>query len=519
MPAKVAARNTGDPSGTEPEFMLRANGSRRTGPPGSQSVHSSASNAGKPGEDCSSPAAKAGNDRWSEGTQEDGCEMNGPEEQRPATVAVTPTQAGEALRQKWHWVEPSVWTDRMLTALENGVKGNKWFSLSDKVESERNLRSAFDKVWRNGGSPGADGQRVESFEHHLEMELAKLGGELHEGRYRPQPARRVYIPKPGSPEKRSLGIPAVRDRVVQGALRHVLEPIFEREFGEQSYGFRPGRSCHDALRRVEGLLKEGHTWVVDADLKSYFDTIPHERLMERIRERVSDGKVLALIASYLRTGVLEEMNGWQPTAEGTPQGAVISPLLANLYLNPLDHLMSRKGFEMIRYADDFVILCRSQAEAEEALAQVQQWVNEAGLTLHPEKTRLVDATQRGGFDFLGYHFERGMKWPRQKSLQKLKDKLRPLTKRQNGRSLEETMARIKPILRGWFGYFRYSKRTTFEAIDGWVRGRLRSILRKRSKRKGRAKGRDHQRWPNRYFEQHGFYSLVEAVKVFRQSRV
>jgi RNA-directed DNA polymerase len=406
----------------------------------------------------------------------------------------------------------------MLTALENGVKGNRWFSLSDKVESERNLRSAFQKVWRNGGSPGVDGQRVESFERHLEMELAKLRKELQESTYRPQPARRTLIPKPGSKEKRPLGIPTVRDRVVQGALRHVLEPIFEREFAEQSYGFRPGRSCHDALRRVDELLKSGHTWVVDADLKSYFDTIPHERLMERVRERVSDGKVLGLIESYLRAGVMETVTGWQPTWQGTPQGAVISPLLANLYLNPLDHLMAQSGVEMVRYADDFVILCRNQDDAEKALAQVRQWVNEEGLTLHPDKTQMVDAAQRGGFDFLGYHFERGKKWARKKSIQKLKAKLKPLTKRCNGRCIPAIIARIKPILRGWFGYFHDSTPDTFERIDEWVRGRLRSILRKRRKRKGRARGKDHQRWRNVYFEQRGFYSLVEAAKLFRQSR-
>jgi len=445
--------------------------------------------------------------------------MNGPEEKQPARVAVTPKQAGEALRQRWPWVEPSVWTDRMLTALENGVKGDRWFSLSDKVESERNLRRAFSKVWRNAGSPGVDGQRVESFERHLEVEVRKLQVELRTGTYRPHPARRTYIPKPGCAEKRPLGIPAVRDRVVQGALRHVLEPILEREFAAQSYGFRPGRSGHDALRRVEGLLKEGYTWVVDADLKSYFDTIPHGRLLELVRARVADGRVLAWIEAFLQAGVLEEMNGWQPTPQGTPQGGVISPLLANLYLDPLDHLLAARGLEMVRYADDFVILCRTAAEAEEALATVRGWVSEAGLTLHPEKTRLVDATQRGGFDFLGYHFERGMKWPRRKSEQGLRAKVRPWTKRTSGRCLAAIIARINPILRGWWNYFRYGKRNTFERLDHWVRGRLRNVLRKRRGSKGRASGNDHKRWPNRYFEQHGLFSLLAAAKLFRQSRV
>ena len=445
--------------------------------------------------------------------------MNRPAEEGPAPVAATPMQAGEALGQRWPWVEPSVWTDRMLAALETGVKGDRWFSLSDKVESERNLRSAFAKVWRNGGSPGADGQRVESFERHLELELGKLRQELRSGTYTPLPTRRGYIPKPGSAEKRPLGIPAVRDRVVQGALRHVLEPIWEAEFAQHSYGFRPGRGCHDALRRVEGLLKEGYTWVVDADLKSYFDSIPHARLMERVRERVADGRVLAWLESYLRAGVLETMKGWQPTTQGTPQGAVISPLLANLYLNPLDHLLAERGYEMVRYADDFVILCATRGEAEQALARVRAWVHENGLALHPEKTRLVDATQRGGFEFLGYHFERGMKWPRQKSVQSLRAKVRAQTPRTDGRCLRAIIAALNPVLRGWWRYFRYGKANTFEKLDGYIRTRLRGIQRKRHRRRGCTTGQDRFRWPIRYFEQHGLFSLFETTVQFRRSRV
>jgi len=293
-------------------------------------------------------------------------------------------------------------------------------------------------------------QTVGHFARHAEAELQRLHEQLREGTYRPQPVRRAWIPKPGSNDKRPLGIPAVRDRIVQAALRHVLEPIFETEFalpreivcddslcaapvsisrGEHSYGFRPGRGAKDALRRVDTLLKAGHEWVVDADLKSYFDTIPHERLLALMKQRVADGRVLALVESFLRAGVLEESKGWQPTERGTPQGGVISPLLANLYLNPLDHQMERAGREMVRYADDFVILCRREAEAHAALEAVRAWVSEAGLTLHPEKTRVVNATQPGGFDFLGYHFERGLRWPRKKSLAKLKDRLRAKTAR------------------------------------------------------------------------------------------
>jgi RNA-directed DNA polymerase len=445
--------------------------------------------------------------------------MKTPKEEPPAGVAATPSQAGEALRQKWSWVEPTVWTDRMLMALENGVEGGKWFRLSDKVESERNLRSGFQAVRRNDGGCGVDRQSVRGFEARLEMEIKRLQEQLHNETYRPQPVLRGYIEKPGSREKRPLGIPAVRDRTVQGALRNVMEPICEREFAEHSYGFRPGRGCREALRRVETLLKEGATWVVDADLKSYFDTIPHDLLMERVRERVADGRVLRLVEAYLQAGVMEGMKGWQPTERGTPQGAVISPLLANLYLNPLDHLMSQRGVEMVRYADDFVLLCHSEQAARAALEIVAQWVEGAGLTLHPEKTRIVDATQRGGFDFLGYHFERGKKWPRRKSLQKLKEKLRPMTQRNNGKCLHAVLAKINPILRGWYGYFRYSKSNTFVAVDGWVRGRLRGILRKRMKRCGRTKGKDHQRWPNAYFERHGLFSLMRAWQSLRQSHV
>ena len=219
----------------------------------------------------------------------------------------------------------------------------------------------------------------------------------------------------------------MRDRVVQGAVRHVIEPIFEKEFAAHSYGFRPGRGCKDALRRVDQLLKQGYVYVVDIDLKSYFDTIPHDRLMGRLRERIADGRMLGLIESFLKAGIMDGLTEWEPEA-GAPQGAVLSPLLSNIYLNPLDHQLAAQGFEMVRYADDFVILCRSQAEAEQALALVRQWCDAAGLVVHPTKTRIVDIRLEG-FDFLGYHFQttrRGIltRWPRKKSLAKLKDTLR-----------------------------------------------------------------------------------------------
>jgi len=439
--------------------------------------------------------------------------MDRTDEERPATVtAATPTkQAGEAepAREAREWVERSVWTERMLTRLTSSEPADRvWFSLMDKTYARANLQSAFEKVRRKAGGAGVDGQTVAHFERHAEQELQRLQEQLRDGGYRPLPGRRAWIDKLGSKEKRPLGIPAVRDRTVQGALRHVMEPIFEEDMAEHSYGFRPGRGAKDALRRVDNLLKAGHVWVVDADLKSYFDTIPHDRLMALVKQRVADGRVLALVESFLRAGVMEELKGWQPSERGTPQGGVISPLLANIYLNPMDHRMAAAGWEMTRYADDFVIQCRTQTEALAALEAVRSWVSEAGLTLHPEKTRVVDASQPGGFDFLGYHFERGQRWPRKKSLLKLRERVRAKTARIDGRSLKVIIADVNRTLRGWYAYFQHSKGRTFGDVDGFVRRRIRSLLEKRRGRTRQGLGRAHQRWPNAWFAHRGLLSLA-----------
>jgi len=347
------------------------------------------------------------------------------------------------------------------------------------------------------------------FEKQLPESIWELSDQLRAGKYRPQAVRRVYIPKPGSTEKRPLGIPAVRDRVVQAAVVNVIEPIFERDFAEHSYGFRPGRGCKDALRRVVELLKDGHVYVVDADLKSYFDTIPHEALMRRLEEKIADGTLLALIRSFLEAKILDEMTEWTPEA-GAPQGAVLSPLLSNIYLNPLDQQMAENGYEMVRYADDFVILCRTAEDAQRALEAVRTWTTEHGLTLHPTKTKIVDA--RGeGFAFLGYLFQGDTRVPRAKSMQKLKDTLRQKTKRSSGDSLPFIVSNINQTLRGWFIYFQHCRPPwVFERTDQWVRMRLRSILRKRRGRKGRGRGTDHNRWPNRFFARQGLFNLKEA---------
>jgi len=435
----------------------------------------------------------------------------------PVAVPEEAIRAGEAAAhaQARSYAEPAVWTERMLATLAEGVKGGKWYSLMDKVHAERSLRAAFARVRANQGSSGVDHVTVEKFETGLDDELRELGEALRMGAYCPQAIRRHYIPKPGSAEKRPLGIPTVRDRVVQTALRQVLEPIFEQDFAPHSYGFRPGRGCKDALRRVDELLKGGAVFVVDADLKSYFDTIPHERLLAEVGRKVSDGRIMKLLGQFLQQGILDGLAAWTPE-QGTPQGAVISPLLSNIYLDPLDQLMAAQGFEMVRYADDFVVMCRSEAQAAQALAAIAAWTAQAGLTLHPTKTHIVDARTQG-FEFLGYRFANGRRWPRDKSLAKLRDNVRAQTRRTAGQSLRSIIEGLNPMLRGWFASFMHSYRTTFSDLDSWIRGRLRSLLRHRQGGRGIARGDDHQRWTNALFAEHGLFSLQRAYALACQS--
>ena len=437
-------------------------------------------------------------------------------ESQPATVSARAKQAGEAA-PGWEWVERTVWTDRMLEALEKGVKGGVWFSLIDKVYRPQVLLQAWRQVKGKGRAVGSDHQSLEQFEEQLEINLRKLEEEVRTGSYRPRPIRRAYIDKPGSKAKRPLGIPAVRDKVVQTALKMVIEPIFEHEFIDTSFGFRPGRGCKDALRSVERLLKAGYTWVVEADLKSYFETIGHERLMAELQQRIADSRVLDLIEGFLKQQILEDLKLWTPET-GSPQGAVISPLLSNIYLHEVDKAMKMAGYEMVRYADDFVILCRSPSEAEAALLRVSELIHERGLSLHADKTSLVNTQQSGAsFDFLGYHFEKGTRWPRKKSLKKFKDTIRRKTPRSNGRSMAEIIEDINKTSEGWFEYFKHSHWTTFKPLDGWIRRRLRSILRRYRKAKGISRGRDHVRWPNQYFQALGYFSLYDAHRALLQS--
>jgi len=439
--------------------------------------------------------------------------MTRPTEHKPAIVPLA-QQAGETL-SRWRWVEPSAWTVRMLTTLEQGVEGGKWFRLFDKVFAERNLLAAFQQVASKKGAAGVDHITVTQFERGFPETLWEISDQLKHGTYQPRSIRRVHIPKPGTNETRPLGIPTVRDRMVQAAVVNVIEPIFERDFAEQSHGFRPGRGCKGALRRVDELLKAGHVHVVDADLKGYFDSIPHDALMARLKEKVADGPVLSLIEQFLKANILDGLEEWTP-ATGAPQGAVLSPLLSNVYLDPLDHLMGRSGFEMIRYADDFVILCRTPEEASRALEMVQRWASENGLTLHPTKTKVIDA-RTVGFDFLGYHFEAGQRWPREKSLTKLKETIREKTRRTNGDSLAKVIGSLNRTLRGWFEYFKHSHRGIFRRIDGVIRRRLRSLLSRRDHRRSLGGGLNHIRWPNAFFAEQGLFSLELAHALARQS--
>ena len=421
-------------------------------------------------------------------------------------------------QQDWSWVEACVWTDRMVSALVNGVKGGKWFSLMDKVYAPKTLSAAWAKVKANRGAAGVDGQSISRFAAKEDLYLSELSTALREGTYQPQPVRRVDIPK-GNGKTRPLGIPTVKDRIVQQAVRMVIEPIFEEAFHPSSYGFRPGRSCKDALREVDQLLKQGFTHVVDADLESYFDSIPHDRLMKLLEEKISDGRILDLIRRWLKSDIMKGTERWSPI-KGAPQGAVISPLLANIYLNDLDQHLAERGFRMVRYADDFVILCDSHWEAEEALKEVQGWVEDNGLSLHPDKTHICNAMYPGrGFEFLGYRFSGGKRFVRKKSGDHFKDKVRAKTKRTRGQSLSSIIADLNPMLRGWFNYFKYAHQSDFKLMDSFVRRRLRAILRKQEKRPSHGHARsDHIRWPKTFFAKAGLFALHTAWLAARHSR-
>jgi RNA-directed DNA polymerase len=394
------------------------------------------------------------------------------------------------------------------------MSGHKAHSLIGRVYDRRNLARAWERVKKNKGSGGIDGVTIERFEANRDRYLDVLHEQLKTGRYRPRPVRRVEIDKPGTTAKRPLGIPTVMDRVCQQALVQVLEPVFEPTFAAASFGYRPGRSAHMAMRRIWSQLHAGGVWIVDADLEDFFGSLPHEGLIDRVADRVADGKVLSLIRSMLTAGVLRDGMVERAIA-GTPQGGVASPLLSNVYLNVFDQAMARAGVSLTRYADDWVATARSRSEAERALASARTVLEgELGLRLHPEKTRIVHISQ--GFEFLGYKIGRGKglryktggpglyAYPRQRSIDRFKDKVRTATNRRNPKTLEGLLDELNPIIRGWGMYYRRAHvRRLFHRLDGWI------VLRIWSWRYKRWRNAGWKKLPRRQL--YGEYGLVHLL--------
>jgi RNA-directed DNA polymerase len=434
------------------------------------------------------------------------------------TQGITETdRARWARRVKWSWVEGSIWTDSMLAALENGVKGNKWFSLIDKIYRPVVLMNGWNKVRSNKGAAGVDKISIQIYQAKQDQYLAELGQELRTGTYIPKAVRREYIPKEKG-KFRPLGIPTIKDRIAQQAVKAAIEPIFEKEFLDISYGFRPNKGAKAAITEVSRLIEEGYVWVVDADITAYFDTIPHEKLMDKVKRRISDGRINDLIEMWLKQSIMEECKEWKPT-QGTPQGGVISPLLANIYLHDLDVSLVDAEYKMIRYADDFVILTKSKEQAEEALRLVTEWMTLHGLILHPEKTQIGNCTIEGeGFDFLGYRFEVGKRWIRRKSIQRFRDKIRKETSRVCGKSIEEVIKILNPILRGWCNYFRDVTKYTLGTFDSFVRRRLRAIIDRQNKKRTFGAGFNNIRIPNKYFADNGLFNMEDSQRQYLACR-
>lgn len=396
----------------------------------------------------------------------------------------------------------------------NGIKPNgtkpfkiKHHSLTGRITIQV-LHDAFRSVRKNRGAAGVDRQSIAMFEANLEQNLIALMKDLKTGTFQPLPARRTYIDKGGG-KKRPLGIPCVRDRVAQEVLRQLLTPLFESLFHDQSYGFRPHRSCHDALRKVDELHKAGYSHVLDADIQSFFDKIPHEVIMTGLRNVVADGNILNLVERFLSAGVLEDGIKY-PTTVGTPQGGVLSPLLANIALNFLDWQLHDAGYRFVRYADDFVVLCQTEHHAQEARKLVERAVAELGLTLSAEKTHVTKFLE--GFAFLGFVITHRARRMRPKSVEKYKDRIRELTIR--SRNLDaEAVSRINAVIRGVARYFATTFSTVtkqFEKLDAWTRKRLRMMKLKRISRF------DNQKLKSKHLHRLGLVSLSDCMHAIRE---
>lgn len=380
---------------------------------------------------------------------------------------------------------------RRLSDWLNPTGSRKVHSLVDKVYKRKNLELAWQRVKRNRGCGGIDGQSLEEFEAQLDVQLNRLHTELKNDGYFPQPVRQKLIPKPGQPGKfRPLGIPTIYDRVCQQALQNRLEPIFEPEFDDASFGYRQGRSAKDALRKIWKELKEGNEWIVDADLKDFFGSVDHDKLLALVNRCVADGRVLRLIRQFLKAGCMAEGQRL-PTEQGTPQGGVISPLLSNILLTPFDREMRKRGYRMTRYADDWVVACCTRHEAVKALSEATKILTTLGVTISKEKTRIVHV--RHGFEFLGYKIKLGSRslqlkpdkirtdvrsgslyaYPREKSIRQFKDKIRFLTRRNAPVSTQKLIEQINPVIRGWGLYYcKAHIRKLFNRLDRWIVRRI-----------------------------------------------
>jgi RNA-directed DNA polymerase len=382
---------------------------------------------------------------------------------------------------------------RRLADWINPTGASKVHSLIDKVYQRKNLERAWEMVRANRGSGGVDGQNLDGFAAQLDQQLDRLQGELKDDAYQPQPVRQVQIPKAGKPgEFRLLGVPTIYDRVCQQALLNRLEPIFEPVFDEANFGYRRGRSTKDALRKVWKEIQSGREWIVDADLKDFFGSVDHEKLLTLVAQRVADGRVLRLIRAMLKAGSYGQGRLF-PSARGTPQGSVVSPLLSNILLTPFDQEMRRKGYRLTRYADDWVVTCQTTAEAQAATTAALRILEQLGVQMHPQKTRIVHV--RNGFEFLGYKIKRGQRqlrlspdkirsgiqwgalyaYPREKSIRHFMDQVRALTKRRVPLQTKELIEQLNPVLRGWgHHYKRAHVRGLFHQLDGWIVRRIRS---------------------------------------------
>jgi group II intron reverse transcriptase/maturase len=379
----------------------------------------------------------------------------------------------------------------------------KVHSLVDKIYKMKNLELAWEKVRQNKGAGGIDGESMEAFEREAGVKLAMLQEELKTDTYQPQPVRQKEIPKPGQPGKyRTLGIPTIYDRVCQQALLNRLEVIFEPVFDEANFGYRKGRSPKDALRKVWKELQEGYEWIVDADLRDFFGSVDHEKLMILVNQRVSDGRVLRIIEKILKAGCYAQGKRL-PTEQGTPQGGVISPLLSNILLTPFDCEMRKRGYQLTRFADDWVVTCKTWAEAKSAIATARKILGELGVVLHTEKSRIVHVRQ--GFEFLGYKIRRGSlglklslnkirsgvvtgglyAYPRERSIRHVMEQIRKRTRRKAPVKTQELIGELNPVIRGWGNYYcKAHVRKLFNRLDRWIMRRIWSHRYKRWRNTG-----------------------------------